>query len=119
MSGTVNYNINQREEAESTMASPDTMMSLNQLGDFCQENDIAYLGLFGSYARGDEGTESDVDLLVRFSKAKSLLDHVRIERRLADILGKRVDLVTVASLSPYLRDRILAEVKVVFEESGQ
>ncbi|MDY7040081.1 MAG: nucleotidyltransferase domain-containing protein [Chloroflexota bacterium] len=57
--------------------------------------------------------QSDVDLLVRFSKRKSLLALVRLERELSTALGRKVDLLTEAAISPYLRDRIKREVKVI------
>jgi len=45
-------------------------------------------------ARGEETEESDVDLLVRFARPKSLLDLVRIEREFSEALGRKVDLLT-------------------------
>jgi predicted nucleotidyltransferase len=94
-----------------------TSLDLSTLAAICQENDIESLGVFGSYSRGDFTAKSDVDLLVRFSKTKSLLDLVRIERQFSERLGKTVDLVTEASVSPYLRDRIFNEVKKLYEKS--
>jgi uncharacterized protein len=85
-----------------------------KIADICQKNDITFLGVFGSYARGDYDQESDIDLLVRFSSAKSLLDLVRIQRELAQRIGKTVDLLTEASISPYLKDRIIASLKTVY-----
>ena len=98
-------------------SSPRILTALANLGDICQANDVESLGVFGSYARGDSTETSDVDLLVRFSKTKSLLDLVRIERQFSERLGKQVDLVTEASVSPYLRDRIFGEVKNLYEKS--
>lgn len=86
--------------------------------DICKRNDISYLGVFGSYARGDFNAESDVDVLVRFTKGKSLLDLVRIERELAERVGRPIDLVTEDSVSPYLKDRIVAQVKGIYEREG-
>lgn len=74
------------------------------------------MGLFGSYFRGEQKKNSDVDLLTRFSRRKSLLDHVRIERELSEIIGVKVDLVTEKSLSPYLVDKVMNEVKTVYYE---
>jgi hypothetical protein len=74
------------------------------------------LGIFGSYSRGEQKKNSDVDLLTRFSRRKSLLDHVRIERELSEIIGVKVDLVTEKSLSPYLVDKVMNEVKTVYYE---
>ncbi len=89
----------------------------DKLVEICERNDIVFLGVFGSFARGQATSESDVDLLVRFSKRKSLLDLVRIEREFAEALGRTVDLLTEASISPYLRDRINAEVEAVYEQA--
>ena len=75
----------------------------------CRNNDISFLGLFGSYSRGEQKRNSDVDLLTRFSRRKSLLDHVRIERELSEIIGVKVDLVTEKSLSSYLVDKVMNE----------
>ena len=58
------------------------------------------------------------DLLARFSKPKSLLDLVRLERMLSEVLGRKTDLLTEASISPYLRDRIKNEMEVVYERAG-
>ena len=85
------------------------------VADICARNDVAYLGLFGSVARGEATNRSDVDLLVRFGKPKSLLDLVRIEREFSKRLGRRVDLVTEEAISPYLRDRVQREVVMVYE----
>ncbi|MCD6228074.1 MAG: nucleotidyltransferase domain-containing protein [Candidatus Omnitrophica bacterium] len=51
-----------------------------KLFQICKNNDIVFLAIFGSFLRGDFTEESDIDLLVRFSKPKSLLELVRIER---------------------------------------
>ena len=92
------------------------LVALSNLADICVANDVESLGVFGSYARGDFTTTSDVDLLVRFSKTKSLLDLVRIERQFSERLGRPVDLVTEASVNPLLRDRIFGEVKKIYEK---
>jgi uncharacterized protein len=91
------------------------IVDVRQVEGICRENDIAFLGVFGSYARGDYTAESDIDLLVRFSRQKTLLDLVRIEDKLAARLGRSVDLVIEGAVSPYLRDRIMAEVRPIYE----
>ena len=96
----------------------DFEISHERLAELCERNDVAYLALFGSYARGDFTRRSDVDLLVRFSTSKSLLDLVRIEREFSKLLRKKVDLVTVASVSPYLKERIFGEARCLYEKSG-
>lgn len=62
--------------------------------------------LFGSYARGEETENSDLDILVELPKGKSLLDLIDIENKIKDILGKNVDLITYASVHPLLKKNI-------------
>ncbi|KAF5411304.1 MAG: hypothetical protein C5S38_09580 [Candidatus Methanophagaceae archaeon] len=73
------------------------------------------IAIFGSYARDEAKTESDIDILVEFSERKSLLDLVGIEQELSDVLGVKADLLTEKSISPYLIDRIKSEMKVIYE----
>ncbi len=81
----------------------------------CARNDVARLRLFGSVARGEETPDSDVDLLVEFTRPKGLLALVGLEQELEAALGRKVDLLTPAALSPYLRDLVLAEARVIYE----
>jgi uncharacterized protein len=62
--------------------------------------------IFGSHARGEETPESDLDVLVEFSARKSLLELVKIEQDLEELLGIKVDLLTRKSISPYLIEQI-------------
>ena len=93
-------------------------LDIGALAEICARNDIGRLRLFGSFARGDATDRSDVDLIADFTRRKSLLDLVRIEEEFADRLGRKVDLLTEGSLSPYLRDRILGEARVVYERAA-
>lgn len=71
---------------------------------------VESLAVFGSIARGDAADGSDVDLLVRFrDEPPTLLEFVRLERQLADLLERPVDLVMETALKPPIRARILAE----------
>ena len=56
------------------------------------------VGIFGSYARGENNKNSDLDILVEFRNSPSLLTIIRIENELADILGIKVDLVTTGAI---------------------
>lgn len=69
--------------------------------------------VFGSRARGENSPESDLDVLVTMEPDRSLLDVVAIQQDLEDLLGYRVDVVTEGGLSPYLRERILAEARTL------
>lgn len=77
---------------------------------------IVRLSIFGSVARGDESSQSDVDLMAEFDPARqfSLLEMVRLENRLADILGVRVDLTPARALKERVRERVTREAVLAF-----
>jgi len=74
-----------------------------------QEAGVKSLKLFGSVVRGEARPESDIDILVEFSRPIGLLAFIRLKQRLAELLGRPVDLVTPDALKPPLRDGILRE----------
>jgi hypothetical protein len=84
--------------------------------DICRLHDVSFLGIFGSFARGEASRDSDVDLVVRFAKRTSLLKLVQLERELSEACGRKVDVLTEAAISPYLRERITAETVVLYDE---
>lgn len=65
--------------------------------------------MFGSVGRGEQGASSDLDLLVDMAKGRSLFDLIALSNDLEESLGVEMDVVTEASLSPYIRDRVLDE----------
>ena len=67
--------------------------------------------VFGSAARGEDQPESDVDLLVDMASGRSLLDLVGLGQDLEELLDRKVDVVTDASLHPALRERIRGEAR--------
>ena len=71
------------------------------------------LRVFGSVARGDDGSHSDIDLLVDIDPDGSLLDVVGLGQDFEELLDRRVDVLTGASLHPAIRDRILAESRAL------
>jgi hypothetical protein len=81
-------------------------------------SDISYLAIFGSYSRGDEKKDSDIDLLIDFSKPKSLFDLIEVEQQLGKIIGKKVDLVTKSGLSKYIKPYVVDDLKVIYEEKS-
>ena len=89
-------------------------LNKNLLSKLCKSFDADFLGIFGSYSRGDNNGGSDLDLLVRFKKRKSLLEIVQIERELSATLGIKIDLITENSVSPYLKDRIENDLEVLY-----
>lgn len=65
--------------------------------------------VFGSTGRGEQGATSDLDLLVDMAEGRSLFDLIALSNDLEEALGVQVDVVTEASVSPYMRDRVLAD----------
>ena len=65
--------------------------------------------IFGSVARGEAGSDSDVDFLVKMAPERSLLDHVALWQDLEDLLGRKVDLVSEKALHRLMRDQVLKE----------
>jgi uncharacterized protein len=79
------------------------------LPDLRQQWPIRKLALFGSRVRDDARPDSDLDVLVEFSGPVALSSFLALEEKLAAITGLRVDLVTAASLKPYIGERVRAE----------
>ncbi|MAT53540.1 MAG: nucleotidyltransferase [Saprospirales bacterium] len=75
------------------------------------------VGIFGSYARGENTSESDLDILISFKNRIGLLKLVQIQQELSDKLGIEVDLITENSLkNPTLKSLIEKDLIVVFDE---
>ena len=86
------------------------------LVSFLTKHGANKIGIFGSVARGEERIDSDIDILIEFKKTPSLFEVVRIEQEISDIIGKKVELITEKSLSPYIKDSVLKEVVILYEE---
>ncbi len=71
---------------------------------------VKSLGVFGSYVRGEQKRRSDLDILVEFEKAPSLMEFVHLKRHLSELVGIPVDLVLKKTLKPNIGRYILAEV---------
>lgn len=69
--------------------------------------------VFGSTARGEDGSDSDVDLLVRWNDGASLTDWVAFQQEVEALLGRHVDVVSESGLHWYIRDKVLAEARAL------
>ncbi|MGI8549948.1 MAG: nucleotidyltransferase family protein [Dehalococcoidia bacterium] len=74
-----------------------------------EANGAQRVRVFGSVVRGEARPNSDIDVLVDLEPGRSLLDLVAIKQELEDLLGRTVDVVTEAGISPYIREQILRE----------
>ena len=99
------------------MSLPPTIdVSRRELEAFCHRYGIRKLAFFGSVLRDDFTPDSDVDVLVEFEPDRIPgLEFFRIQRELSDLLCRKVDLQTPKFLSPYFRDRVLAEAEVLVD----
>ncbi len=92
-------------------------MIIQKLSDHQQElmgYGVEQIGLFGSYVRNEANSHSDVDLLVDINKnKKTFRNFMALCYYLEDLLGKKVELVTKQSLSPYIGPHILKTVEYV------
>ncbi len=89
---------------------PSLLEKLRQILPILRETyAVETLEIFGSYVRHEEHTDSDLDILVTFSKVPSLFKFVGLENYLSDILGLKVDLVLRSALKPLIGKRIIAE----------
>lgn len=83
------------------------------LPEISRKYKVSYLGIFGSYIRGDQGPESDLDILVEFEEAPGFFEYIQLEDYLSEILGVKVDLVMKSALKPAIGKHILEEVVAV------
>jgi len=75
---------------------------------------VERLGIFGSFSRGEETAESDVDVLIKFKPDQKTYDNFdRVYDLLSDLFNRKIDLVTEESLSPYFAPEIKRTVQYV------
>ena len=88
----------------------------SRLAEICRRYQVRELAVFGSAAQGAMRPDSDIDLLVEFLPEAEigLLEHAGLMLDLAQLLGRRVDLVSKRGLKPFIRDSILREARPVY-----
>ena len=80
---------------------------------FREQYGLKNIGIFGSYVRGEQVAESDLDILVELEKPIGFVKFMRLENALSQLLGVRVEIVTKKALKPHIGKRILEEVRYV------
>ncbi len=95
---------------------PGIVLPEAEIAEICRRNQIKELSVFGSAARGELRPDSDIDLLVEFlPEAKvDLLKHFAAEREFAELLGRKVDLVSKRALREVLRAEVLSEARLIY-----
>lgn len=93
------------------MTIEDIKTILNDIRDEIQlEYRAEILGIFGSYARGEESNDSDIDILVRFSDEATLFDLVGLGNFLEERLGTKVDIVSERALRKEIEKEVFEEI---------
>ena len=83
-----------------------------RLAEFCRQNGVHRLAIFGSALRDDFGPRSDVDVLIEFEPGRTPgLSFFSMQEELSRLFGRSVDLHTPASLSRHFRSQVLAEAE--------
>lgn len=86
------------------------------LAALCEQYQVKELALFGSVLREDFRPESDIDLLVEFHPEAQfgLFTYFELQDKLADLLGRPVDLVSKKGLKSIIRDRVLGSSRIIY-----
>jgi predicted nucleotidyltransferase len=89
-----------------------------KLTEICQANDLVFLAIFGSFVKGKQTKNSDIDIAIEFdkNKPKSLFDLVHLEYELEKIFKRKVDVGIFSSISPYIINEVKKEMKVIYEK---
>ena len=102
--------------------SKQNLMMIQLIAEYFKTQPVLKAWLFGSYARGEQHPNSDVDILVVFDqetgKGVSLLKHIGIALDLEDLLGKKVDLVTNGTLLPIIRESAEKDKVLIYERAS-
>ena len=85
----------------------------DHLNELNNDYAVSEIGIFGSYVRNEQTPQSDLDILVQFSKPVGFITFMQLEEHLQKLLGPKIDLVTRAALKPTIGARILKEVEYV------
>jgi uncharacterized protein len=81
-------------------------------GELRERYHVERIALFGSYARKEQGEESDIDVLVAFGPGADLFDFVGLSQYLEEKLGRGVDVVPETSLRPEIRRQVMRDLLV-------
>ena len=97
-----------------------TQVMTQQIADYFKTQPVLKAWLFGSFDRGEEHEDSDVDLLVKFDRSIpiGLFAFARMHRELEERVGRKVDLVEEGTLRPAVQKTANRDMKVIYERSN-
>ena len=91
-----------------------------QIIDYFKTQPVVKVWLFGSFARGEESAQSDVDLLIQFDHSTpiGLFSYARMHRELEERIGRKVDLVEEGTLRPTIAAAAAKDLKMIYERGA-
>ena len=97
-----------------------TQAMAQQIAEYFKTQPVVKAWIFGSFARGEECDDSDVDILVKFDRTLpiGLFAYIRMHRELEEKLGRKVDLVEEGTLRPAAQLTANRDLKVVYERGN-
>lgn len=93
------------------MSNTDKIKSI--VAPYLKRYPISYAGIFGSYARGDFRSDSDIDILIRYSKPISLFEYGGLLNSLETATGKKVDVVIESTVPPLMMKYIKKDLVTI------
>ena len=82
--------------------------------EYLKKNGVVKASIFGSLARNEDTSTSDIDILVQFEESKSLLDLVGLKLELEEKFNRKIDILTYNSVNPLIKDYILKDEEVLY-----
>ena len=92
---------------------------IQQIADYFETQPVLKAWLFGSYSRGEQREDSDIDILIVLDETQHVgLKFFGMFEDLKDLLGRNVDLVTDRSLAPYARESVDRDKILIYERAA-
>jgi predicted nucleotidyltransferase len=86
------------------------------LKPYIAEFGISKIAVFGSYAKGEDKPDSDIDIIVDMTNNFGIYKFIGLKQSLEETLGKRVDLVEPQCIEPLIKDDVLAQAITIYEQ---
>ena len=97
-----------------------TQAMTQQIAEYFKTQPVLKAWLFGSYSRGEQREDSDVDLLVKLDRSHpiGLFAYIRMRRELEERIGRKIDLVEEGTLRPAVQKTANRDLKIIYERSN-
>jgi len=89
---------------------------IDTIVSYLRKNGIKEIGFFGSFIRDEMNVDSDIDILVKYSRGTTLIDIVRMKTELCEKIGRKVDLVSKLAVKPRVMKYIQKDLRIIYHE---